>query len=276
MTLHFTSDTHFGDIGAINIRRRPFASLAEHDAALIARWNAVVAPDDEVWHLGDFGKGKVERLAAILGALNGCKHLVTGNIDTPALTALPGWASVQPYAELSLDGYRLVLCHYLPSWNGEGKGALNLHGHSHGRLKPLRRQVDVGVDVWTTRPWPAGPLQAAAGSARPPDGKGQILLPPPGACASVARTGGGHGRESGRPEEKAAMTRLEDLPYRPCVGLAIFNRAGQVFLGQRLSGPEHVDATHSWQMPRAASTRARSPMRRPSASCMRRPRSARW
>jgi calcineurin-like phosphoesterase family protein len=29
---------------------------------------------------------------------------------------------------------------------------VNLHGHSHGRLKPLPRQFDVGVDVWGFRP----------------------------------------------------------------------------------------------------------------------------
>lgn len=45
------------------------------------------------------------------------------------------------------------------------------------------------------------------------------------------------------------MKKLEDLPYRPCVGLAVFNSAGRVFVGRRLGGPEHVDATHSWQMP---------------------------
>jgi putative (di)nucleoside polyphosphate hydrolase len=45
------------------------------------------------------------------------------------------------------------------------------------------------------------------------------------------------------------MTRFEDLPYRPCVGLAVFNRAGRVFIGRRIGGPEHVDATHVWQMP---------------------------
>jgi calcineurin-like phosphoesterase family protein len=32
------------------------------------------------------------------------------------------------------------------------RGVLNLHGHSHGRLKPQPRQVDVGVDVWDFRP----------------------------------------------------------------------------------------------------------------------------
>ena len=45
------------------------------------------------------------------------------------------------------------------------------------------------------------------------------------------------------------MTRFEDLPYRPCVGLAVFNRDGRVFIGRRIDGPEHVDEVHQWQMP---------------------------
>lgn len=45
------------------------------------------------------------------------------------------------------------------------------------------------------------------------------------------------------------MSRVEDLPYRPCVGVTVFNRNGLVFIGRRIDGPEHVDATHAWQMP---------------------------
>jgi putative (di)nucleoside polyphosphate hydrolase len=45
------------------------------------------------------------------------------------------------------------------------------------------------------------------------------------------------------------MKNFEDLPYRPCVGLAVFNAAGKVFVGRRLGGPEHVDNEHEWQMP---------------------------
>ncbi len=48
---------------------------------------------------------------------------------------------------------------------------------------------------------------------------------------------------------KSEKQKFEDLPYRPCVGLAVFNAQGRVFVGRRLGGPEHVDATHSWQMP---------------------------
>jgi putative (di)nucleoside polyphosphate hydrolase len=39
------------------------------------------------------------------------------------------------------------------------------------------------------------------------------------------------------------------LPYRPCVGIVVFNRDGLAFIGRRIDGPEHVDMTHSWQMP---------------------------
>lgn len=45
------------------------------------------------------------------------------------------------------------------------------------------------------------------------------------------------------------MPRHKDRPYRPCVGLCVINREGLVFMGRRIDGPEHVDATHVWQMP---------------------------
>ena len=45
------------------------------------------------------------------------------------------------------------------------------------------------------------------------------------------------------------MPPYEKLPYRPCVGMMLINREGRVFVGRRTGGPEHVDATHVWQMP---------------------------
>jgi calcineurin-like phosphoesterase family protein len=160
--LFFTSDTHFGHGGSLGLFRRPFESVAAMDAALVERWNATVGAADEVWHLGDFAIGpRPERLGALLTALAGRKHLVFGNNDGPATLALPGWASVAPYAELHAEGAHLVLCHYpFRSWNGMGKGAIDLHGHSHGRLEPLPRQLDVGVDAWDYRPVPLAAILA--------------------------------------------------------------------------------------------------------------------
>jgi putative (di)nucleoside polyphosphate hydrolase len=45
------------------------------------------------------------------------------------------------------------------------------------------------------------------------------------------------------------MPRIDDLPYRPCVGTLVLNRDGLVFVGRRLGGPEHADLAHAWQMP---------------------------
>lgn len=152
MALFFTSDTHFGDHRAINIHKRPFASAAEMDEALERGWNRTVGPEDEVWHLGDFAR-RADQAEALLERLHGAKHLVRGNNDSDAVAALAGWASVRDYVELELDGRFLVLCHYpFRSWNRQHRGAVNLHGHSHGRLKPLPRQHDVGVDVRGWRP----------------------------------------------------------------------------------------------------------------------------
>ena len=57
------------------------------------------------------------------------------------------------------------------------------------------------------------------------------------------------------------MARYKSLPYRPCVGLAVFNRKGRVFVGRRIDGPEHVDAEHAWQMPQGGIDRGEDPWR---------------
>ena len=154
MALLFTSDHHFGHGGARGLFKRPFSSTAAMDAAMVARWNEVVGPADQVWHLGDFAvRQPAARIAELLSALAGEKHLIAGNNDGEATTGAAGWASVQAYAELEQAGTQLVLCHYpLRSWHRMARGALNLHGHSHGRLAPLPRQLDVGVDCWDFRP----------------------------------------------------------------------------------------------------------------------------
>ena len=164
MAVFFTSDTHFGHGGALGLYRRPFRSVAGMNEAIVEHWNETVGPDDEVWHLGDFAiRQPAAVVAELLARLNGRKHLLTGNNDPPATTKLKGWQSVQPYAETAVDGVSAVLCHYpFRSWRGMNKGWLNLHGHCHGKLNPLPRQLDVGVDCWEFRPIAAEQIIAAA------------------------------------------------------------------------------------------------------------------
>jgi calcineurin-like phosphoesterase family protein len=168
MTTFFTADTHFGHGGARGLYRRPFATTAEMDATMVRHWRDRVGAEDEIWHLGDFALGPTgQRRGELLAQLPGRKHLVTGNNDAAATTSLADWSTVQAYAELVVDGVELVLCHYaFRTWRNMSRGAMNLHGHSHGRLRSLPRQVDVGVDVWDFRPITLGEILATGRSRK--------------------------------------------------------------------------------------------------------------
>ena len=51
------------------------------------------------------------------------------------------------------------------------------------------------------------------------------------------------------------------LPYRPNVGIALFNRQGYVFAGRgRSAGPEIVEPGFDWQLPQG-SRRRPAPLR---------------
>jgi calcineurin-like phosphoesterase family protein len=156
----YIADTHFGHrlmIGDSLARPRPFASTDEMDEALIANWNAVVGPDDIVFHLGDFAfqlHDRAERVRGIFHRLNGRKRLVIGNHDQrkdgslhPTLAGLPWDEEPRDIVQTADDGVRLVLCHYaLRTWPGIMKGAWHFYGHSHGGLPGEGRSRDVGVD----------------------------------------------------------------------------------------------------------------------------------
>jgi putative (di)nucleoside polyphosphate hydrolase len=45
------------------------------------------------------------------------------------------------------------------------------------------------------------------------------------------------------------MAGTADGHYRPCVGLAVFNHQGQVFMGRRRFSADVGELEHAWQMP---------------------------
>lgn len=75
---YFTSDQHFGHFNIIRLCSRPFATVEEMDATMLARWNAKVREGDTVSILGDlfFRSATIE---PILAQLKGRKHLILGN-----------------------------------------------------------------------------------------------------------------------------------------------------------------------------------------------------
>ncbi|MBA4784013.1 MAG: RNA pyrophosphohydrolase [Rhizobiales bacterium] len=58
------------------------------------------------------------------------------------------------------------------------------------------------------------------------------------------------------------MLSHDDLPYRPCVGVVLFNQAGKVWLGKRLwmHDPEHREPDHLWQWPQGGIDKGEDPL----------------
>ena len=149
----FGSDFHFGHNNIIDFMKRPYATIEEHDAGLVATWNKYVAPWDIVYVIGDFSFLRPERTTAILKQLNGQKNLVRGNHDhTKDLASQDGWNRVIHYHEQRMDSDRIILSHFpIMSWHQMHRGAYHLHGHSHGQMNypgqlGQTRIMDVGVD----------------------------------------------------------------------------------------------------------------------------------
>ena len=158
----YIGDTHFGHASIISLCQRPFASIEEHDEALIDNWNRTVGQDDIVWMLGDFSyKGQPKLIRRLFERLNGAqKHLVYGNHDhrgsdprsVTSTMQLP-WTSQGHYAETVDSSVRIVMCHYgMRVWPGMHRGALHFFGHSHTRLTGTRQCIDVGVDNFNYMP----------------------------------------------------------------------------------------------------------------------------
>ena len=150
--IFFTADHHFGHAGVIRMSGRPFTSVDEMTREMIARWNAVVGPRDEIWHLGDFSfKMLLEEAQKVFDALHGRKHLIRGNHDKASVAEWP-WESVHDLHEIAVDGRRVVLCHYpMAEWPGYFRDSVHLFGHVHGN-RQVPGAVDVGVDSWDFRP----------------------------------------------------------------------------------------------------------------------------
>lgn len=158
MITWITSDTHFGDSSLIGTGLAPgktargFETLSRMNECLADNWNDLVRPDDTVFHLGDVYGGDGWQ---ILARLNGQKHLILGNHDTPQdhqLTQVFKSMSVWKVMEAS----KTVLTHLpidLSTRSGlGGRFAFNIHGHLHHKPAPTERHLCVSVEQTEYRP----------------------------------------------------------------------------------------------------------------------------
>lgn len=137
------SDTHFNHSNILKYEseHRPFATIEEHDAELISRWNAAVKPKDTVWHLGDvlFGSDSFH----LLRHLNGIKNLILGNHDHyPMEKYAEHFNKILGCAQL----HGCILTHIPVAESQFGRFKANIHGHMHSKTLEDKRYYNVSCE----------------------------------------------------------------------------------------------------------------------------------
>lgn len=133
---HFIGDLHFGHKNILVFdgtkEHRPFATIEEHDAELVRRWNSVVGPRDIVWCLGDFALSS--QAIGMAAQLKGDKRLVLGNHDHYPTEKYCKYFT-KLYGAATLIG-NILLTHVPVHPSQFGRYSVNVHGHlHHNRVK---------------------------------------------------------------------------------------------------------------------------------------------
>ena len=154
----FTSDTHFHHARVIEYCRRPWRTVDEMNEGLISNWNAVVAPEDTVYFLGDFAFANAKRADALRQQLNGRVRFLRGNHDSRAAQLLFAFEnSLLPGDTYTEGDVHCTLVHEPHrSVDAAVRHPIVLHGHvhelwAHNRIGD-RLYLNVGVDVRNYRP----------------------------------------------------------------------------------------------------------------------------
>ena len=157
--IYFTSDTHFNhkNILKYNPNRLEHSyddSVEGMNQAIVDRWNAVVKPNDTVYHLGDVAFGRPEDSVKWILQLNGNITLIRGNHDYSTYLEAFGHLlyDVRDYLFLrNFKNEKVAMFHYpIVNWDGKHHGSYHLYGHVHGtpvhQLKGTR-SADIGIDT---------------------------------------------------------------------------------------------------------------------------------
>jgi calcineurin-like phosphoesterase family protein len=157
LNIWFTADFHLGHKNIIRYCNRPFQTVEEMNQEILERLNSRVKANDILYFLGDFCIGPKARAAEFRQKIR-CKKIfaLAGNHDKETRKLTQEFTWLNDLAEVSLNGQRIVLCHYaMRVWNQSSRGSWHLYGHSHGKLSApdTSLSMDVGVDTHDFRPW---------------------------------------------------------------------------------------------------------------------------
>jgi len=151
--LFLTGDEHY--FHKLILRLRQFSTMEEMNETLISNNNEVVRDKDLVVHHGDFSLGTVKQTEEILRRLKGHHIIIPGDHDAilGQLNKSGLFELRSPIFKMQRDDIQLIGCHYcLRTWPRSHYNSWHTFAHSHGRLLPVGKSHDVGVDNNYFRP----------------------------------------------------------------------------------------------------------------------------
>ena len=159
MKLHYTADEHYFHERIIrpDYANRPFADLREMHTVMIGRHNERVSSKDTTIHAGDFSFGSQGQTLDLLKALNGYHIMLLGSHDYPIhkIVKKSQYAQINyglffyrgRVFETAIKNNPVVINHYcMRAWAKSHYNSWHLFGHAHGRLEPIGKSWDIGVD----------------------------------------------------------------------------------------------------------------------------------
>ena len=145
----FTADFHIGHTNIIKYANRPCKNVEEMNETILGNFCASVKDRDLVFFLGDIAFGEDLAKHVLTRMLQKTEvHFILGNHDKKYIKSIELLAgSVNNLLDIEIDDQPITLCHYaMRIWNKSHFDSWQLFGHSHGRLPPLGKQWDVGID----------------------------------------------------------------------------------------------------------------------------------
>lgn len=154
------SDTHLFHKNIARYANRP----PDHNWRIIAWWQVLVKPSDNILHLGDVILAPTEKMRETAKLLPGIKYVVKGNHDSRRkLRNMMGFDTLELDERKSKSGilhrflpielYGVVFSHrplpieWLKEWD-----MYNIHGHIHNLPDRSSRHINVSVEVTDYKP----------------------------------------------------------------------------------------------------------------------------
>lgn len=149
--LWLTGDDHFNHMnkfgGIIKYCNRPFDNIKQHNECLMDNWNDRVGLGDTVIIDGDFSFASVRKTKEILKRLNGKKIMVLGDHDKQMWQCKEFFEEITQRKFITVNNQLIVINHWASRvWKASHYNSFHAYAHSHGKLPPIGKSWDVGVD----------------------------------------------------------------------------------------------------------------------------------